>query len=64
MTLAVTFVEKHADDIVDTCIKDILLQCHDPEEGAKVWLEDADLGIECRAKVRHMETELTRRSLR
>jgi hypothetical protein len=55
MTLAVTFVEKHADDIVDTCIKDILLQCHEPSEGnsedQKDWLEDADLGIECRAKV-------------
>jgi hypothetical protein len=55
MTLAVAFVEKHADDIVDTCIKDILLQCHEPAEdkpeGEQIWLEDADLGIECRAKV-------------
>lgn len=51
MTLAVNFVEKHADDIVDTCIKDILLQCHDPSEGEDDWLEDAELGIECRAKV-------------
>ena len=44
-------VEPHADDIVDKCIKDILLQCHDKEEGGDQWIEDADLGTECRAKV-------------
>lgn len=51
MILASDAVEKHADDIIDTCIKDILLQCHEPMEGGEDWIEDADLGVECRAKV-------------
>ena len=55
MTLAASFVENHADDIVDTCIKDILVQCHDPSEGGEDWIEDADLGKECRAKVHTLE---------
>ena len=51
MILATDVVEKHADAIIDICIKDILLQCHEPDEGGEDWIEDADLGIECRAKV-------------
>jgi hypothetical protein len=51
MILASDAVEKHADDIIDTCIKNILLQCHEPMEGGEEWIEDADLGVECRAKV-------------
>jgi len=51
MILASDIVEKHADDIIDKCIKEILLKCHDPLEGEDRWLEEADLGIECRAKV-------------
>jgi hypothetical protein len=51
MILASDIVEKYADDIIDTCIKDILLQCHEPLEGGEEWIEEADLGIECRAKV-------------
>jgi hypothetical protein len=51
MILASETVEKHADDIIDKCIKDILLQCRDPDEGGAEWIEDADLGVECRAKV-------------
>jgi hypothetical protein len=52
-------VEKHADDIVDKCIKDILLQCHEPGEGGEDWIEDADLGPECRAKVTKQTLHLT-----
>ena len=51
MILASDIVEKHADAIIDTCIKNILLQCHDPHEGGEDWIGDVDLGIECRAKV-------------
>lgn len=51
MILASDTVEIHADDIIDTCIKDVLLQCHEPGEGGEDWINDADLGIECRAKV-------------
>jgi len=51
MILASDTVESYADDIIDTCIKDILLQCHEPQEGGDDWVEDADLGPECRAKV-------------
>jgi hypothetical protein len=51
MILASDIVESYADDIIDTCIKDILLQCHEPQEGGDDWVEDADLGPECRAKV-------------
>jgi hypothetical protein len=51
MTLASNIVETYADDIIDTCIKDILLQCHEPNEGGDEWIDDADLGRECRAKV-------------
>lgn len=51
MILASDAVEKHADDIIDTCIKDILLQCHESNEGSEDWIDDADLGVECRAKV-------------
>jgi hypothetical protein len=51
MILASETVEKYADDIIDKCIKDILLQCRDPDEGGADWIDDADLGIECRAKV-------------
>jgi hypothetical protein len=51
MVLASDTVEKHADDIIDKCIKDILLQCHDPLEGGEEWIEDSELGVECRAKV-------------
>ena len=51
MILASDAVEKHADDIIDTCIKDILLQCHYDDEGGEDWIDDADLGVECRAKV-------------
>ena len=51
MILASDTVEKHADDIIDTCIKDILLQCHEAGEGGDDWIDDVDLGIECRAKV-------------
>jgi hypothetical protein len=51
MILASDTVEKHADDIIDKCIKDILLKCHDPLEGGEAWIEDTDLGVECRVKV-------------
>jgi hypothetical protein len=51
MILANDTVERFADEIIDKCIKDILLQCHEPDEGSEEWIEDADLGIECRAKV-------------
>jgi len=51
MILASDNVEKRADDIIDTCIKGILMQCHDPLEGGEEWIEDADLGVECRAKI-------------
>lgn len=51
MILASETVETYADDVIDTCIKDILLQCHEPQEGGDDWVEDADLGPECRAKV-------------
>jgi len=53
MILASDTVETYADDVIDTCIKDILLQCHEPQEGSDYWVEDADLGPECRAKVSH-----------
>ena len=53
MILASETVETYADDIIDTCIKDILLKCHDPQEGDQDWIDDADLGLECRAKVFH-----------
>jgi hypothetical protein len=51
MIKSVDIVEKYADQIVDKCINDILLQCHDPYEGGEEWIADADLGVECRAKV-------------
>jgi hypothetical protein len=51
MILASDAVEKHADDIIDTCIKDILLHYHESDEGGEDWIDDADLGVECRAKV-------------
>ena len=51
MILASGTVEQYADAIIDTCIKNILLQCHEPHEGGEEWIEDADLGTECRAKV-------------
>lgn len=51
MILASDMVEKYADEIIDTCIKDILLECRDPLEGGEEWINDADLGPECRAKV-------------
>jgi hypothetical protein len=51
MILASDIVEKYADSIIDICIKTILLQCHDPHEGGENWIDDVDLGIECRAKV-------------
>ena len=51
MILASDIVEKHADAIIDICIKNILLECHDPHEGGEDWIDDVDLGIECRAKV-------------
>lgn len=51
MILASDTVENHADDIIDTCIKDILLRCHYDDEGGEDWIDDADLGVECRAKV-------------
>jgi len=51
MILASETVETYADDVIDTCIKDILLQCHEPQEGGDDWVDDADLGPECRAKV-------------
>jgi len=50
MILASETVETYADDIIDKCIKDILLQCHEPQEGGNDWVDDADLGPECRAK--------------
>ena len=52
MILAPDAVEKHADQVIDTCIKDILLACYDPLEGGEDWIDDVDLGVECRAKVR------------
>jgi hypothetical protein len=51
MILASDVVEKYADEIVDICIKEILLQCREPGEGGEEWIDDVDLGIECRAKV-------------
>lgn len=51
MILASNTVEKHSDDIIDKCIKEILLQCHEPLEGGEGWIQEADLGVECRAKV-------------
>ena len=51
MILASDMVEKYADEIIDTCIKDILLECRDPLEGGEEWIDGADLGPECRAKV-------------
>jgi hypothetical protein len=42
---------KHDDDIIDTCIKYILLETHEPNEGSEEWIKDDDLGAECRAKV-------------
>lgn len=51
MILASATVEKYADDITDKCVKDILMQTRDPNEGGEDWVKDADLGVECRAKV-------------
>jgi len=51
MILASGMVEKHADDVIEKCIRGILLVCHDPLEGGEEWIEDAELGVECRAKV-------------
>jgi hypothetical protein len=56
MILASDTVEKYADDIIDTCIKNILLQCHESVDGGDDWIDDADLGIECRAKVSHVKS--------
>ena len=58
MILASDAVEKYAHNIIDKCIQDILLQCHHPEEGGGEWIEDADLGIECRAKVSSLRSPL------
>lgn len=64
MILASEAVEKYADEIIDACIKDILLQCHEPLEGGEDWIDDADLGVECRAKVSHSSFVIDNRFLR
>jgi hypothetical protein len=51
MILASETVEKYADAIIDKCIKDILMKTREPNEGGEEWVKDADLGVECRAKV-------------
>jgi len=51
MILTVDIVEKYADEIHDKCINDILMQSRDPFEGGEEWIEESDLGVECRAKV-------------
>ena len=62
MILASDSVEEYADEIIDTCIKEVLLQCHEPLEGGEEWIPDPDLGIECRAKVDQKVSEVDHRS--
>jgi len=52
MILASDKVEKHADAIIDKCIKDILMKNREANDGEEEWVKDTELGVECRAKVR------------
>ena len=65
MILASETVEKYADVIIDKCIKDILMNTREPNEGGEEWVKDSELGVECRAKVSPVrDFNINHRSLR